>query len=159
MIQRTLILLKPDAVKRGLIGTVITRFEQAGLKVAGMKMVWVDSEFSRKHYEPHVEKGFYSSLEEFITEGPVVAMVVEGVSSIEVVRKIVGSTEPKEALPGTIRGDFAHHSYNYADTNNKAIMNLIHASDAPETAKKEVALWFSDKELHSYKVNNENHTF
>jgi nucleoside-diphosphate kinase len=159
MIERTFVLLKPDAIQRGLVGTILNRFENAGIKMVGMKMVWVDKDMSKKHYEAHVTKPFYLPLEDFITEGPVIAIVMEGVSAVEVVRKIVGSTEPLKALPGTIRGDFAHHSYHYTDGKKKAIMNLIHASDSQESAKKEINLWFSAKEIHTYKVNSEHHIF
>ena len=159
LIQRTLVLLKPDAVQRAIMGTIITRFENAGLKIVGMKMMWVDNEFSKKHYSAHVGKPFYKGLEEFITFGPVIAMVIEGVEAIETVRKIVGSTEPKKAQPGTIRGDFAHHSYAYADKKGIAIKNLIHASDSLESAKKEIELWFKKNELHTYKTVHELHVF
>ncbi len=159
MIQKTLVLLKPDAIQRGLIGTLISRFEQAGLKIVGMKMVWVDPEFSKKHYKAHVGKGFYKGLEDFITSGPIIAMAVEGIFAIEVVRKIVGPTEPKKAMPGTIRGDFAHHAYEYADKKGIAIKNLIHASGDEEDAKAEIALWFNDDEMHSYKTVHEMHVF
>jgi len=110
MIQRTLILLKPDAIKRGLIGKIISRLEDAGLKIVGMKMLWLNQESVRKHYEEHLDKEFYEWLEKFITSGPVIAMCLEGVNAVQVVRKMVGSTEPGKALPGTIRGDFAHLS-------------------------------------------------
>src|SRR3989339_2061886 len=150
MIERTLVLFKPDAVQRAISGELLTRFEKSGLKIAGMKMVWVDKAFSRKHYSAHVNKAFYQGLEDFITAGPVIAVCFEGVSAVEVVRKIVGPTEPKSAPPGTIRGDFAHMSYTYADNNNRAIPNLIHASGNREEAISELGLWFSDKELHSY---------
>jgi nucleoside-diphosphate kinase len=159
LIQRTLVLLKPDAVQRTIMGNIITRFENAGLKIVGMKMVWVDSDFSKKHYSAHVEKPFYKGLEDFITVGPVVALAIEGVESIETVRKMVGSTEPKKAQPGTIRGDFAHHSYDYADRKGIAIKNLIHASDSPESAAKELNLWFKEKEIHTYKTVHETHVF
>ncbi|MEM3374415.1 MAG: nucleoside-diphosphate kinase [Candidatus Woesearchaeota archaeon] len=159
LIERTLVLLKPDAVQRGIIGNIITRFENAGLKIVGMKMVWVDEDFSKKHYSEHINKPFYKPLEAFITEGPVIAMVLEGIHAVEVVRKMVGSTEPRKALPGTIRGDFAHHSYEYADKKGIAIKNLIHASDTIENAKKEISLWFNDDELHSYKTVHEIHVF
>ncbi len=159
MIQRTLVLIKPDGVKRGLIGRIISRFEDAGLKIVGMKMVWIDKDFAKKHYSAHVGKDFYSSLENFITSGPVVAMVLEGVEAVEVVRKIVGSTEPKKAMPGTIRGDFAHHSATYANQKGKSVANLIHASGNLEEAKQEISLWFRDEELHSYKTVHEEHTF
>jgi len=157
MIQRTLVLLKPDAVQRGLMGEILTRLERAGLKVVGCKMVWVDKSFSRKHYAEHVEKKFYPGLEALITAGPVLAMVIEGVEAIETVRKMVGATEPKSALPGTIRGDFAHVSYGYADTQGIGIKNLIHASANKDDAAKEVALWFAPAELHSYKTVHDVH--
>ncbi|MBU0757228.1 MAG: nucleoside-diphosphate kinase [Nanoarchaeota archaeon] len=159
LFQRTLVLLKPDAIQRGLMGTIISRFESAGLKTVGMKLVWVDKEFSKKHYSAHVDKKFYIGLEEFITSGPVLAMAIEGIHAVDVVRKLVGPTEPKEATPGTIRGDFAHHSYDYADKKNIAIKNLIHASGNKEDAEKEIALWFDEKEMHTYKTVHEMHVF
>jgi nucleoside-diphosphate kinase len=158
-IERTLVLLKPDAVQRSLAGNIITRFENVGLKIVGIKMQWVNSEFSKKHYSEHVNKPFYKALEAFITEGPVIAMVIEGIHSVETVRKMVGSTEPKKAAPGTIRGDFAHHSYEYADKKGISIKNLIHASDTIENANKEVSLWFKPEELHTYKTVHEKHVF
>ena len=157
MIEQTLILVKPDGVKRGLIGEVISRFENRGMKIVGIKMVKVDPDFSKKHYAMHVGKGFYAGLENFITSGPVVAMTVEGVHAVEVVRKIVGSTEPKDAAVGTIRGDFAHTSNDYSDEKKKATENLIHASGNLKEAQQEVALWFSIDELHSYKISQEDH--
>lgn len=157
MIERTFIAIKPDAVQRGLIGEIIKRFENVGLKIVGMKMVWMDKEFSKKHYSAHVEKPFYAALEAFMTEGPVVAAVIEGVNCIDIVRKIVGATEPNAAPPGTIRGDFAHVTYGYADTKGIAIKNVIHASDK-EGAQKEIELWFDEKEIHTYKIVNELHT-
>src|SRR3989338_10379952 len=116
-----------------------------------MKMIWIDKEFSKKHYKDHIAKAFYPTLEDMITSGPVIALVLEGVEAIEVVRKLVGGTEPKSAAPGTIRGDFSHHSYSYADKNKKSIANIIHASGNLEEAKQEINLWFEDKELHTYK--------
>jgi len=159
LIQRTLVLLKPDAVQRGIMGNIINRFENAGLKIVAMKMVWVDADFSKKHYSEHVDKPFYLGLENFITEGPVLAMVIEGILAIEIVRKMVGSTEPRKALPGTIRGDFAHHAYEYADKKGIAIKNLIHASDSEQTAKKEIDIWFKPEEIHTYKTVHEMHVF
>jgi nucleoside-diphosphate kinase len=159
LFERTLVLLKPDAVQRTLVGTILQRFENVGLKIVGMKMVWVDADFSKKHYADHVAKPFYAGLEQFITVGPVIAVVFEGINSVEIVRKMVGSTEPRKAVPGTIRGDFAHHSYEYADKKGIAIKNLIHASDTPENAKKEVELWFKPEELHTYKTVHEVHVF
>ncbi len=158
MIQRTLVLLKPDAVERCVVGEIIGRFEKVGLKIIGMKMVWVDADFARKHYAEHVEKPFYPGLEAMITMGPVVAMAIEGVESVALVRKMVGATEPKASQSGTIRGDFAHVSYGYADTKGIGIKNLIHASDSVENAKKEIALWFKDDEMHTYKTVHDVHT-
>ena len=157
MIERTLVLLKPDAVQRALIGKVIQRFENVGLKIVGMKMVWIDKNFSKKHYSAHVEKKFYSGLENMITEGPVIAMVLEGLHSVELVRKMVGSTEPRTAQPGTIRADFAQHSYEYTDSKGKAIKNLVHASGNIKEAKQEVELWFKPEELHIYKTVHDIH--
>ena len=159
LIERTLVLLKPDTVQRSLAGNIITRFENAGLKIVGLKMVWVDSDFSKKHYSEHVEKKFYPGLEKFITEGPVIAIAIEGIKAVEIVRKMVGDTEPRKALPGTIRGDFAHHGYEYADKKGIAIKNLIHASDSKKSAEKELSLWFKKNELHSYKTVHEMHVF
>ncbi len=159
LIQRTLVLLKPDAIQRCIMGNIINRFENAGLKIVGMKMVWIDEDFSKEHYSAHVKKPFYKGLEEFITYGPLVAIVIEGVEAVDTVRKMVGSTEPKKAMPGTIRGDFAHHSYAYADKKGIAIKNLIHASDSIESAKKEISLWFKKEELHTYKTVHELHVY
>jgi len=150
MIERTFVAIKPDGVQRGLVGEIIKRLEQRGLKLIGMKMKWADKEFAKQHYADHVEKGFYPGLEKYITSGPVVAMVVEGVHAVEVVRKIVGPLQPKEAAMGTIRGDFAHESSGYADSKNKSIANLIHASGKVDEAEKEISLWFSQDELYKY---------
>ena len=151
LMQRTLVLLKPDAVQRRLIGQLIARFEAKGLNIVAMKMLQVTPELAKQHYAEHVEKPFYKGLESLITLGPVLSMVIEGVEAIETIRKVVGPTEPKGAPAGTIRGDFAHVSYGYADAEGLGIKNLIHASANKEDAKKEVALWFEDSELHSYK--------
>jgi len=159
MIQRTLVLVKPDGVQRAIVGEIFTRFEKAGLKIVGLKQVWVDKEFAKEHYADHIDKPFYSGLESLITMGPVIAMVLEGVESVEQVRKMVGATEPKKASPGTIRGDYAHVSYGHADKHRIAIKNLVHASDSVENAKKEIALWFEDKELHTYNSVHDTHTF
>ena len=159
LIERTLVLLKPDAVERGITGNIITRFENVGLKIVGMKMVWINKDFSKKHYSDHVAKPFYKGVEDFMTSGPVVAMVVEGIHAVDTVRKMIGNTEPKQALPGTIRGDYAHHSYAYADKKGIAVKNILHASDTAVSAKKEVSLWFTDKEIHTYKTVHEKHVF
>lgn len=157
MIERTLVLIKPDGVKRGLIGELVKRFEQRGLKLCGMKMVWINKEFSKKHYATHIKKGFYKTLENFITSGPLIAIVIEGVAAVALVRKIVGSTEPFSAPTGTIRGDFAHVSYHYADKKGVSIMNLIHASGTKEEAEAEIKLWFKPEEVHDYKIAHEEH--
>lgn len=157
MVERTLVLMKPDAVQRSLVGEIVQRFEKAGFKIVGMKMVWVDKKFAREHYAEHVQKAFYPGLEALITMGPTIAIVLEGVEAVHNVRKIVGATEPKGAAPGTIRGDYAHVSYGYADKQGIGIKNLIHASDTPENAKKEIKLWFTDKELHTYKTVHDAH--
>ncbi|MBN2142493.1 nucleoside-diphosphate kinase [Candidatus Woesearchaeota archaeon] len=157
MIERTLVLVKPDGVSRMLVGEIVTRFEKVGLKIVGMKMFWVDKDFAKKHYKAHVGKPFFPGLEKNITEGPVVAMVLEGVHAVEIVRKMVGTTEPKSSAPGTIRGDYAHVSYKYADAKGVAMKNLIHASGNLEEANEEIALWFVDKELHSYKTVHDVH--
>ena len=158
MIEKSLILLKPDAVERGLSGEIMHRFERSGLKMIGMKMVWIDKEFAAKHYNAHVKKDFYKSLEEYITSGPVIAVVLEGVGAVSIIRKMAGDTEPKKSAPGTIRGDFAVHSYEYSDKKGISIKNLIHASGTKKEADHEIKLWFEDKELHSYEVVHEKHT-
>lgn len=157
MIERTLVLLKPDAVQRGLMGEIISRFERVGLKMVGAKMVWADKEFSKQHYAEHVEKPFYKGLESVITGGPVLALCIEGIEAIATVRKMVGSTEPKGSPPGTIRGDYAHVSYGYADQKGIGIKNLIHASANASDAQREVGLWFKSDELHSYKSVHDMH--
>ena len=161
MIERTLVLIKPDGVKRCLSGEIISRFEKIGLKIIGMKMAWIDKNFAKKHYgediaEKHGVK-VRERLLDYITEGPVIAIVLEGVDIVNVVRKIVGSTYPNESLPGTIRGDFAHISKIYANTKEIHVKNLIHASGTKDEAKTEISLWFKDNELHSYKSVHDEH--
>ena len=161
MIERTLVLLKPDAVQRAIMGRILGRFEDAGLKVVGMKMAWVDKKFALKHYTEELAKraGAHvrQMIAEFLTTGPVVAMVLEGVNAIENTRKLVGSTEPKAAASGTIRGDFSHMSYGYADAKKVPVKNLVHASSSKQDAAAEIKLWFSPKELHSYKTVHDIH--
>ncbi len=161
-LERSLILIKPDGVQRGLVGRIMQRFEDVGFKIVGAKMVWIDDDFGKKHYFDLAERKGPAVLKRmlnFMTVGPVMAICLEGIDAVENIRKMVGSTEPKSALPGTIRGDFAHHSYTYTDNKNGAIRNLIHASGNSEEAKYEVALWFRQDELHSYKTVHEIHTF
>ncbi|MEK9635376.1 MAG: nucleoside-diphosphate kinase [Candidatus Woesearchaeota archaeon] len=159
MVKQTLVLIKPDGVQRSVSGEIITRFENAGMKIIGMKMVWVDKKLSKEHYSEHVKKPFFKGLDEFIRSGPVIAIVVEGVDAVKNVRRIVGSTAPGEALPGTIRGDYAHHTYEYADRKGKSIANLIHASGSEDEAKKEISLWFDKSEIHTYKRADEHIVF
>ena len=159
MIERTLILLKPDTVQRGICGEIISRLERAGLKIVGMRMVWADRDFAKQHYAEHLEKPFYKGLEDMIVMGPVIAMVLEGVESIELVRKMCGATEPKSANPGTIRGDYAQVSYGHADKRGIGIKNVIHASANKKDALTEIGLWFTPEQLHTYKTVHETHVF
>jgi nucleoside-diphosphate kinase len=130
--DRSLVLLKPDAVRRGLIGEIVTRFERKGLVISAMQMRQIDSELADAHYVEHVDKGWYSELRTFISGGRLVAMVVEGDQAISVVRGIVGATDGRKAAPGTIRGDYSLSGSE----------NLVHASDSAESATRELALWF-----------------
>ena len=157
MIEKTLVLIKPDGVERGLIGEIITRFEKVGFKISAMKLIKVDSDFSKKHYAEHIEKKFYNGLEAMITMGPVVAMAIEGVDAIENVRKMVGATEPKGAAPGTIRGDYCHVSYKHADEKGISVKNIIHASSNQEDAARELELWFKPSEFFSYEGVHDKH--
>ncbi len=161
MIERTFVMVKPDGVKRAIVGDVIQRFEKAGLKLIGLKMKHVDRQFAEQHYTQDIAERrgerVRNDLLEFVTEGPVVAMVWEGISAIDVVRKIVGTTEPKAAQPGTIRGDYAHVSFSYADEKKIAVKNVIHASGDAEDAAREVALWFSVDDLFQYKNVHDSH--
>lgn len=138
--EQTLVLLKPDCVQRRLIGRILTRFEDKGLNIVAMKMMKVTPELSKQHYAEHVEKPFYPGLEAFITGAPVVAMVIEGLEVIRVIRDILGATSGLKAEAGTIRGDYS----------SSRQMNLVHASDGPEAAAREIALYFEPNELCGY---------
>lgn len=162
--ERTLIVLKPDAVQRGIVGEIVTRFERAGLKIVGAKMVRPDDAHYFTHYEKigklatrRGQKTFDITVE-MMKMGPVIAMVLEGIEAAELVRKMVGPTEPKSAPPGTIRGDYSHISYTYADSEEVGIPNLIHASGDAKEAKEEIAHWFSEHELHDYATSHEHFT-
>ncbi|MBI2657495.1 nucleoside-diphosphate kinase [Candidatus Woesearchaeota archaeon] len=159
MIERSLAIIKPDGVERSLVGEIIKRFENTGLKIVGMKMVWIDKKFAEKHYSAHKSKPFFSELVDFITEGPVVAFVVEGVHAVDNVRRLVGTTSPHEAAPGTIRGDFAHISMAYASKKGSGGKNVIHASGSKKEADYEIGLWFAKGELHTYNTVHEKHVF
>jgi nucleoside-diphosphate kinase len=152
--ERTLVVLKPDAVARGLAGRIIQRFEDASLKIIGMKMRAMDADFTRKHYfdlEERLGPVVYQATAGFMQSGPVIAFVVEGEDAVATVRKIVGSTYPNEAQPGSIRGDFAHQSKAVAISTGKAVANLVHASGNKDEAKYEVDLWFDESELFEYR--------
>jgi len=177
-IQRTLVVLKPDAIQRNLTGEIISRFERVGLKIIAMKLFVPTKDFARNHYAPTEEeytnigersikgklkKGveckddptelghrIVDGLVNFLNSGPVVAMVLEGGVAVKIVRKMVGSTEPLQSDMGTIRGDFTLDSYELADSSGRAVRNLVHASDSPETAKKEIAMWFKEEEIFPY---------
>lgn len=140
MIERTLVLIKPDGVQRQLVGRVLTRYEERGLKIVGLKLVHVERALAEAHYAVHRDKPFFAGLVAFITTGPLVAAALEGPDAIAVVRTINGATRPAQAAPGTIRGDFALET----------AQNLVHASDGSETAGEELALWFRPEELLSY---------
>jgi nucleoside-diphosphate kinase len=135
--ERTLVLIKPDGVQRLLTGRILARYDDRGLKLVGLKMIHVDRDLAERHYAIHREKPFFGSLVEFITSAPLVAAVLEGPNAIAVVRAMNGATRPNEAVPGTIRGDFALET----------AQNLVHASDSPENAADEIALWFAPGEL------------
>lgn len=134
MSERTLVILKPDAVQRGISGEILARFERRGLRIAAIRLVKVERSLAEKHYEVHKGKFFYEDLVKMISASPVIAFVLEGPNAIAVVRSMVGATRPHEAAPGTIRGDYAL----------VGLRNLVHASDAPETAAAEIKLWFVD---------------
>ena len=134
MTERTLVLLKPDAIRRGLVGEIIGRYESKGLSIVAMQWRRIDPEFADRHYAEHVDKDFYPPLREFVTSGPILAMVLEGDEAVEVVRLLNGATDGRKAAPGTIRGDLS--------LSNRE--NLVHGSDSPESAEREIALWFPD---------------
>ena len=140
MTERTLVLIKPDGVQRLLVGRILERYEQRGLKLVGLKLVQVDRPLAEAHYAVHSARPFFGSLVDFITSSPLVALVLEGPDAIAVVRTINGATRPNQAAPGTIRGDFALET----------AQNLVHASDSAETAATELALWFRPDELVAY---------
>ena len=145
--EKTFVMIKPDGVKRGLIGDIIKRFEKVGLKIIALKFIEIDREFSKKHYFEHIGKNFYKGLEDFLVSGPVVAMILEGIESIKLVRKIVGGTEPHSSDMGTIRGDYSHITYDRADKTGGQMPNLIHASDNVKNAEIEIDLWFKKNEI------------
>ncbi|MFJ3496089.1 nucleoside-diphosphate kinase [Streptomyces sp. NPDC086091] len=161
-VERTLVLLKPDALARGLAGRIISRFEDAALKIVGTKMKWMDEEFTRKHYfdlEERLGAEVYNVTSTFMQQGPVIALVLEGFDAIATVRKIVGSTYPNQAPAGTVRGDLSHYSSAASIASGKAVANLVHASGNADEAKQEVELWFDEGELQDYKTLAEIYTY
>lgn len=185
--ERTLVLIKPDGVVRSLIGEILSRFEKTGLKITAMKMVWADEKLARQHYileeqwaknvydktklgyekegkpfpyKTHMELGekIQSWNAKFLQEGPVLAFVLEGPHAIEIVRKMVGNTEPRQAVPGTIRGDYSMvESYALADSKTRVLRNLVHASDSVDNAEREISVWFTKNEIHSYSKDLDQH--
>lgn len=160
--ERTLVIFKPDAVRRSIVGEILTRFERAGLKVIGMKMVAPDEKHFHDHYEGISKlitrwgQEVYENTLELMTESPVIAIVLEGIEAVSHVRKMVGANvDPKEAAPGTIRGDFTHMTRDFANSRKGTLPNIIHASGDTNEAKAEIALWFDPSELHDYTIVHE----
>jgi len=156
-IEKTLIIFKPHAVERGIVGEVLSRFEKVGLKIVATKMMKPTYDQYHHHYETigtmisRHSKHIFDTTVEMMSDSPVILFVLEGIEAVAVVRKMAGATEPKSALPGTIRGDYAHMSYGHADVNDLGLYNIIHASGNQEEAKLEIAHWFSESEIFSYK--------
>ncbi len=167
MNERTLVLLKPDAVARQITGQIITRFEQAGFKIIGMRLVHATRDLAIQHYREDdvAKRRGYEIWEQnlsSITKGPVMAICLEGINAVANIRKMVGTTEPSASPPGTIRGDFCHATYGIANSTKQAIANVVHASASVDEAKVEIPIWFSPSDLHSYKTVMEayvNHTY
>ena len=147
--EHTLVIIKPDAVQRGLIGEIITRFERRGLRIAALKLIHINEPLARRHYAVHEGKSFYEPLIRYITSSPVVVMVLEGNDAIEIARRTMGATKPSEAAPGTIRADFSL----------EVGRNLVHGSDGPETAAFEVPLFFTEDEILSYERDTDRWIF
>ncbi len=150
-IERTLVLLKPDAVDRGLVGEITTRFERVGLKIVGMKMLVPSHDHASGHYTEDlaIRRGEHvrNLMIDMLISGPIIAMVLEGIEAVELVRKMIGSTEPKASAPGTIRGDYSHVSFKHVDKHNSKLYNLIHGSSSVEEANQEISVWFDESEL------------
>lgn len=161
-LERTLILIKPDAMQRGLVGQIITRFERAGLKIVAIKMIAPDELHFHKHYEgisnliSRWGEDIYNIVLSQMTETPVIAFVLEGVEAVFYVRKLVGTTDPKDSAPGTIRGDFTHITREFTNRSGSTLPNIIHASGNPEEAEQEIALWFDKSEIYGdYQTSQE----
>ena len=145
MIEKTFVMVKPDGVQRGIVGKIVQRFEERGLKICAVKMMKIPRELAERHYEEHKGKGFYEPLLSYITSGPVACMVLEGENAVASARAMMGKTNPQDAAPGTIRGDFAQVTGR----------NVIHGSDSSESAKREIKLFFNDYEIHKYEKIDE----
>lgn len=145
MIEKTFVMIKPDGVQRGLVGRIVQRFEDRGLKICAMKMMKIPRELSERHYAEHKGKGFYEPLLSYITSGPVVCMVIEGENAVAAVRSMMGKTNPQDAAPGTIRADFGQVTGR----------NIVHGSDSSESAKREIQLFFNDYEIQKYDRTDE----
>ncbi|WP_333770725.1 nucleoside-diphosphate kinase [Streptomyces sp. IBSBF 2435] len=161
-VERTLVLLKPDAVVRGIAGRIIARFEDAALKIVGVKMRRMDADLTRRHYFDLEERHgaeVYAVTSAFMQQGPVIALALEGFGAVATVRKIVGSTYPDEAPAGTVRGDFSHYSSGASLATGKAVANLVHASGNRDEAAQELDLWFAKDELHDYRTLAETFTY
>ena len=141
MPDRTLVLIKPDAMQRGLAGEIIARLERRGLRIVALRLFQMDQALAARHYGEHVDKPFYRILVDFITACPIIAAVFEGPNAVEIVRATMGATDPRQAAPGTIRGDFGLN----------ITQNLIHGSDSPQSAQREITLFFADGDIHSYR--------
>jgi nucleoside-diphosphate kinase len=149
MIEKTFVMVKPDGVERGIVGKVVQRFEDRGLKICAVKMMKIPRELAERHYEEHKGKGFYEPLLSYITSGPVVCMVLEGENAVATARAMMGKTNPQDAAPGTIRGDFAQVTGR----------NVVHGSDSSESAKREIKLFFNDYEIQKYEKIDEEWLF
>ncbi|PJN24251.1 nucleoside-diphosphate kinase [Kitasatospora sp. CB02891] len=152
-VERTLVLLKPDTVTRGLVGRIIARFEDAGLRIVGAKMRWMDADLCRRHYFDLAERHgaeVYAMTARFMQQGPVIALALEGFDVVTTLRKMLGGAFPSEAAPGTIRGDFSHHSPSATAATGKGVANLVHASANRAEAEQEIQLWFDKGEMFDY---------
>lgn len=162
--EQTLVIFKPDAVQRGIVGEIISRFERAGFKIVGAKMLQPDHDHYVEHYEGigtlKTRKGdeIFNDTVAGMQAGPVIALILEGVEAVETVRKMIGDTEPRSALPGTIRGDYAHVTYGQVSGSGRGLANIIHASADSEEAKREIAHWFKPEEIVSYEATHEQFT-
>jgi len=162
MTETTLVLLKPDALARGLSGRILARLEDAGLKIVGARMAQIDDALARDHYddlEERIGTEAFAGVCRYMQSGPVIALAIQGCDAVPVVRKLIGATFPSQAAPGTIRGDLCHHGARTVDGQAQTIYNLVHASGSPEEAEREVALWFGPDELFAYARLDEGLTF